>query len=587
MNMCSIFIFKCCFSCYNNHLKGETYMNNEHSSDNFTDIRVVRGYQDEALPILKDRPDREKVQLPEKLRLMKNIAKEVHTFPKPDSWYFYKQALFAADYTDDFEYNRVFRRYFPTYRDMKDDELRGYFSFRTRFREGRYDAEPQLSFVYVYIYEILNGIGVTPESGFEILKKIDTLYGAKDETLHEYLRRWIRDYIIYYNLDRSYAAEYFSIDMDSSVSVLMQAFSDAENRFLVLLGEKDDSDIDETDPDTAPVTDDEVFQAVCTMSSYAIEKSPLYKKDPELVKSAIIEMLSELSGVAKRLNRDSLFEYCFGRRGVFPISLFRNAVFYDHLKHEDHLYKISPLCLYRCVKGRWSREAYSRSSEKSKTLGDLCHETDRILREKTGFGHSIKRRLMSDAFSEEISWVIDKLLLERERAARPRVDIDLSILDSIRMDAARTRDSLLIPEDEEEIFTESINKKILDSSLHNLDKPGFSVLDPLPETPNIGGDPTETASLDNVPKDLHNSVNSPAHDLPLSNDEFFVLNALLHDLPWKEYVQEQRLMLNMLCDDINEKMMDIIGDTIIEFNGDEPELIEDYIADLQELIPEN
>ena len=558
-------------------------MVNEHSSNNFTDIRIVRGYQDESLPVRKDPPAREKVSLPEKLRQMKAISKEVHTFPKPESWYFYKQAQFAADYTDDFEYNGMFRRYFPTYRDMKDEELRGYFSFRTRFREGRYDAEPQLSFLYVYIYEILNGIGVTPESGFEILKKIDTLYGSKDVTLRDYLRRWIRDYIIYYNLDHSYAAEYFSVDMDSAVSILMQAFSDAENKFLVLIGEKEERDAAETDSAPDPINDDDMFQAVCTMSSYAIEKSPLYKKDQELVKSAIVEMLKELSGVAKRLNRDSLFEYCFGRRGVFPISLFKNAVFHDHLKHEDHLYEISPLCLYRCVNGRWSREAYSRSSEKSKTLGDLCHETDRLLREKTGFGHSIKRRLMSDAFSEEISWVIDKLLVEREKASRPRVEIDLSVLDSIRIDAARTRDSLLVPEDETEHTDISSHLE----SLHNSEKLAFSVSDSMTKNSSVNENPVATSDLHKTDNSLHNPANSPAHDLPLSDDEFFVLNALLHGQPWEGYVQTHHLMISMLCDDINEKMMDIIGDTIIEFNGDKPELIEDYISELQELLPEN
>lgn len=557
-------------------------MTNEHSSDNFTDIRIVRGYQDEALPIRKDRPERVKIPLPEKLQWMKDIAKEVHTFPKPDSWYFYKQAQFAADYTDDFEYNGMFRRYFPTYRDMKDDELRGYFSFRTRFREGRYDAEPQLSFVYVYIYEILNGIGVNPESGFEILKTIDTLYGSKDDTLREYLRRWIRDYIIYYNLDHFYAAEYFSVDMDSAVSILMQAFSDSETKFLVLIGEKDAA---ETDSAPNPISDNDMFQAVCTMSSYAIEKSPLYKKDPELVKSAIVEMLKELSCVAKRLNRDSLFEYCFGRRGVFPISLFKNAVFHDHLKHEDHLYEISPLCLYRCENGRWSREAYSRSSEKSKTLGDLCHETDRLLREKTGFGHSIKRHLMSDAFSEEISWVIDKLLLEREKASRPRIDIDLSVLDSIRMDAARTRDSLLVPEDKEDHTDILLDENIRHDSLHKSEKLDFSVSDSMSKIPGIDIDPVETIPSHKTELDLHNSTTT--HDLPLTDDEFFLLNSLLHGLPWKPYVAEHHLMISMICDDINEKMMDIIGDTIIEFNGDEPELIEDYISELQELIPEN
>ena len=38
----------------------------------------------------------------------------------------------------------------------------------------------------------------------------------------------------------------------------------------------------------------------------------------------------------------------------------------------------------------------------------------------------------------------------------------------------------------------------------------------------------------------------------------------------------------MLIDSINEKMMDTTGDTVIEFNGDEPELIVDYIEDIKE-----
>ena len=42
----------------------------------------------------------------------------------------------------------------------------------------------------------------------------------------------------------------------------------------------------------------------------------------------------------------------------------------------------------------------------------------------------------------------------------------------------------------------------------------------------------------------------------------------------------------MLADGINEKMMDLIGDTVIEFSGDSPEIIEDYTEDLREMIPE-
>ena len=37
---------------------------------------------------------------------------------------------------------------------------------------------------------------------------------------------------------------------------------------------------------------------------------------------------------------------------------------------------------------------------------------------------------------------------------------------------------------------------------------------------------------------------------------------------------------------LRRKMMDRIGDTVIEFAGDTPEIIEDYTEDLREMIPE-
>ena len=38
----------------------------------------------------------------------------------------------------------------------------------------------------------------------------------------------------------------------------------------------------------------------------------------------------------------------------------------------------------------------------------------------------------------------------------------------------------------------------------------------------------------------------------------------------------------MLVDRINERMMDEIGDTVIEFDGDRPVIIEDYEDDLRQ-----
>ncbi len=43
-------------------------------------------------------------------------------------------------------------------------------------------------------------------------------------------------------------------------------------------------------------------------------------------------------------------------------------------------------------------------------------------------------------------------------------------------------------------------------------------------------------------------------------------------------------MVSILTDNINEKLLDEIGDSVIEFNEqDQPQIIEDYADDLQEM----
>ncbi|MDD6789785.1 MAG: tellurite resistance TerB C-terminal domain-containing protein, partial [Lachnospira sp.] len=47
------------------------------------------------------------------------------------------------------------------------------------------------------------------------------------------------------------------------------------------------------------------------------------------------------------------------------------------------------------------------------------------------------------------------------------------------------------------------------------------------------------------------------------------------------YAAEHRLMLSMTVDSINEKLMDEIGDTVLEWEGDTPAIIEDYREDIR------
>jgi hypothetical protein len=43
-------------------------------------------------------------------------------------------------------------------------------------------------------------------------------------------------------------------------------------------------------------------------------------------------------------------------------------------------------------------------------------------------------------------------------------------------------------------------------------------------------------------------------------------------------------MLAIEIDAINEALYDEIGDTVIEFDGDTPELVEDYIDDIKQIL---
>ncbi|WP_026505762.1 tellurite resistance TerB C-terminal domain-containing protein, partial [Butyrivibrio sp. NC3005] len=64
------------------------------------------------------------------------------------------------------------------------------------------------------------------------------------------------------------------------------------------------------------------------------------------------------------------------------------------------------------------------------------------------------------------------------------------------------------------------------------------------------------------------------------------LKLLLEGTDVKKYALENHLMLSIVISKINEAFYDEIGDVIIEFDGDNPILIEDYIGDVKEIIGE-
>jgi hypothetical protein len=78
---------------------------------------------------------------------------------------FYKQGMFMKDFEDDYEENASFSSYFPYYQMLNYEQLRTYFTWRTKVRKGEI-TDTSMSYVFMYIYELLNNIGVeNPQDG--------------------------------------------------------------------------------------------------------------------------------------------------------------------------------------------------------------------------------------------------------------------------------------------------------------------------------------------------------------------------------------------------------------------------------------
>ena len=321
------------------------------------------------------------------------------------------------------------------------------------------------------------------------------------------------------------------------------------------------------------------------VSAFDLRKSALLKKDPAEAAFFFARTLYGLAGRLKAKSREPLQELWFGRKAVRTYRMFRSAVFHDHRNYRSYDYAVSPVKVFRCRDGIWMLEMYREDGQYKKLFGNICREMERQARQQLHLGRTLKDSSVSPAVEEMTADLVREYLEEREERAaaaakaaeaaareaarKARLDsvkIDMSLLGEIRRDAEETRDSLIV--EEESIFAAP------EAAL---------IAQPAPASSAPAVQPAPASS---VPAVQPASASSAPADMPLDPDECFLLHALLYGEEWKARLKERHLQLSMLADSINEKMMDIIGDTVIEFDGDAPEVIEDYAEELRERIPE-
>lgn len=494
------------------------------------DDRVYHGQQ---IPFAREREhlkQRAVVDLPKPLRQMKSLYDYSLPPVAGRNQNFYIQGQAVADYEDDFAYQGDFKHFYPTYHDMSDQELRGYFSWRTKWRAGQYEKAPR-SFLYVYLYELINNIGVnTPEEGFKKLLAFSQQADKQaDKKMRSYISQWLKDYVVYYQLGEEDKQLAFAdeIKIDQAYDVLLQS-------------QKHE--------------DQEIVTALDQLTSYEFaKKCPLMKKQPALAEKLVAESwrqlhLDETGGDAAML---------LGWRGEVTVRLFGNAVFYNQQPVASRAYQVDGQRRYQCQWGIWHRQAITPLKGRSKKLSDFLHEIDAQLRQKFHVGRQLKARPLPDEQKQAIkrAWqLIDK---EAAESRKRQVTINLGHLAKIRADAAETTNSLLTDEEKQAEREEQRAEALT------------AMQAPIPSPVND----------ENVDSD------DGENQLDLSKDELYFLTSLVQARPYQEYLKKHHLMASILADQVNEKLFDEIGDTVIEFDADgNAQLVDDYRTDVEELL---
>jgi len=508
---------------------------------------------------IKPRFYEEKMALPAPLKAARSLETGMSSQWQNRSALFIKQGKLLAAYEDDFVYDRPVLHYFPTYQSLSNEELRGYFSWRTRLRRG--DLQKcQLTYAFLYLYELLNGIGVdSPEDGYRKLIQFRDSYGPLDGQILPYLRRWIRDYTVYHCLEPELLANDPAVIHNNAIAVLADIHSH---------------------------TDSQLLEAVHILAPNWLDRSKFYKENKNDMEYILIRVLKNVFDHYAKGKRSMVEQFC-GDYDTLPLRLFESAVFYDRHKDRSCIYRPDASRVFRCRNGVWSVQQYGITQRSSQKLGDFIKTVDAVMRPYYGYKEILlgtELKWLHKLITEEVQALLDaRRASEAAKAAAEakRVTIDFSRLDAIRRDAAVTRDKLIV---EEELWVEESGG--ISAQCEDLSTPSAPYgAEIAPKAlPMVATGASALAMTEDMitPCVIRESGNSCPAGVGLSGTQYRLLHDLLYggSLAW---VQQEGHILSVLTDGINEALFDTFSDTVLT-PDEPPEVIEDYIDELKEMV---
>lgn len=488
-------------------------------------------FRDEAI---RPQPPRNTERVPTVLLAARSLETGVHQRYQSREALFLKQGKLLAGYEDDYDYQGDVTCYYPTYQALTNRQLRGYFSWRTKLRHGDVH-ETSLSFAFLYVYELINQIGVIDaEDGFRRLERFRDAYGPLDRHILHYLGQWLTDYAAYYELDPALLSGSPLVLRDRSITVLEH--------------------IQEESPERG-------MEAVKRLSRKWLTRSKFYADHQQDMDAVAVRVLRRMSAHYAARCKKTLVEQYFGVCRWVPFHPFDSAVFCDPLKRRNYEYAVDEQRIYRCQNGIWSAWMRGHPSSPNDVLGALLKTIDAVMRQEYAYPHPVKAEVDTKWILRIIQEEVQGRLAEQKAAEASKLTIDYAQLSKIRQDAAITREKLIVGEE--------------------ADPPEEPA--PAPQEPESAPEQLQIALSPALePEAAGDAPLSPPEPggSPLSPAEYRLLQCLLYggDTGW---VQAGGHLLSVLVDGINEKLYDTFLDTVLD---DTPQLIDDYIDDLKEMV---
>lgn len=449
---------------------------------------------------------------------------------------FYKQGMFMKDYSDNYTGNTQFSQYFPYYQMMGYEQLRTYFTWRTEVRKG-YVADTSLSYAFLYLYELLDNIGVNdPQDGLEKLMFFWKAFRVYNKTIDKYVLRWLKDYHIYYELPQSF------------------------KKFIIT------NHLTEHYPRMVDMEDTcDHFDVFCAVSKYDIRKSTFFTDDRvRLIIGCFNDVTNKLRQICQK-NGIHFDESIFSpARKTSVWTPFKDALFYQWVKQPDRQIILSENEMYSCRQNKWTSSTVIATESGKEFVGYLMKQMEAVLRKVMHYKfklsanihtvtHTAVGKLHQAGLSLE-SMITDAVMEFYREATKTVVNVDLGMLSIIRQEALVTQEKLIVPEQSDCPYREVIREQAATPQ----DMPPLE---------------NERASMSDAWEGLKNI---------LTETEIRALSIVLHgEIEIKKFADACGIMLEVLVDGINEKAMDCIGDNLMD---EEFVLYDDYIKQVKEMV---